>query len=73
MAGSLENRLRRLEGDNPKPCPACGDDGTPADMHFEVAWEDETDRSETGEPERCPECGRPLEVIIRWPDVQPET
>ncbi len=55
------------------PCLACDDDGRPSDLCFEVVWEDELDRSEPGEPERCPECGRPREIIVTWPDVQPET
>lgn len=73
MAGSIENRLRRLEGDQPKrPCPGCGDDGDPSKARFEVVWGDE-DRGDPGEPMteegwrafeaeeedgRCPACER---------------
>lgn len=57
--GSLERRLRALEGGQGQPCEACGAGYEP------VEW-GEPDQDPG--PERCPECDRRLVHIITWHD-----
>ena len=59
--GSLERRLRALEGGRGRPCEACGAGYGP--VEYTVEW----DEPEKG-PESCPECGRRLVHVITWHD-----
>ncbi len=69
MAGSLDARLRRLEGGD-EPCPECGWDGDWSGVEYEVSWDDlDADPGNLEPPEACPECGRQLEIIVTWGDV----
>ncbi len=66
MAGSLDARLRRLEGGD-EPCPGCGWDGSWAGVEFVVSWDDlDADPADLEPPEACSECGRQLEIIVTW-------
>jgi predicted RNA-binding Zn-ribbon protein involved in translation (DUF1610 family) len=70
---SLENRLRRLEGDR-KPCGECGWDGSWSNAKVRVVWDD-IDGGESLEeegPEYCPECGHQLKYIVTWTDLETE-
>ncbi|MDP9485587.1 MAG: hypothetical protein M3Q49_07325 [Actinomycetota bacterium] len=68
--GSIENRLRRLEGDYATPCPGCGYDGDLSNVEYEVVWDDlNVDPDDLESPEACPECGRQLEIIVTWGDL----
>ncbi len=69
MARSLDGRLKRLEGGD-EPCPGCGDDGDLSNVEYEVVWDDlDADPGDQSPPETCPECGRPLEIIVSWGDL----
>ena len=66
-------RLERAGG----ACQVCGW-GTP-DLEVEVFWDDGWDHDLPDdlpdETTHCPACGRPDELVIRWPedlDVSPE-
>ncbi len=66
MAGSLDGRLKRLEGGD-EPCPECGWDGDWSNVEYEVSWDDlDADPGDLEPPETCPECGRYLEIIVHW-------
>ncbi len=54
---SIESRIRRLEGSPTSRCPECRD--KPQKVRAFYSSE------EKPAPERCPSCGRELEVILR--------
>ncbi len=55
---SLERRLTRLEERlGEVPCPSCHGVRGPLVLRF-------ADRGEPIEPRYCPQCGRPLELVI---------
>jgi hypothetical protein len=54
----LKSRLRRLEGHAGDGCPECHD----KPEGIRVAYDE---GEPIPEPERCPRCHRPLEVLIR--------
>lgn len=70
----LKERLRRLER-AVGACQVCGW-GSP-ELEVEVVWDDGYDDVPDSllETTYCPGCGRPDEIVIRWPedlDVSPE-
>ena len=66
MATGLGTRIKRLESGHVPPCDGCGDDGDDSNVVYEVTWVD--NQGDTGEPERCSECGRLLEYVVTWAD-----
>lgn len=66
--GSIRRRLCRLEGANTPPCPGCDWTGDLSEVEYEVVWEDAPSHEPT-EPKRCEECGRQLEYVVTWGDI----
>ncbi len=56
----IKDRLARLEGG--RGCMVCG---WPPD-EYEVVWDDPNEGAEPDKTERCRECGRALEYVVRW-------
>jgi hypothetical protein len=62
--GSIDSRLRRLEGQGHR-CSECGltPDGP---GRIAVIYDDDSDKGFDGDPdEKCGRCGRPLYTVIR--------
>ena len=70
---SLKSRLERIERYmNTDKCPLCGQPWTEQDAPtFDIHWRTYDDP--LVEPENCPECGRPLTVMVRWLTANDET
>ncbi len=58
-------RIKRLESGHVPPCDGCGDE---SNVEYEVTW-DIREPHEPHEPERCAECGRLLEYVVTWGDL----
>ncbi len=69
----LGDRVRRLEGGD-ESCRECGWDGDWSGVEYEVAWDDpDADPGNLEPPEACPACGRQLEIIVTWGDLDEVT
>ncbi len=62
----LKERLYRLEGGD--ECAACGWD---SGMRLEIVWDHDEGggAAAEGEPDYCPACGRPDEIVVTWGDA----
>jgi len=67
----MNDKRKRIEKLEDKvgggPCPVCGGGNGPP--RYKLVWpaDDEPDL----EPKNCERCGRPLVIVLRWPDEPP--
>jgi hypothetical protein len=73
----LNDRIKRLEGSEGRPCSECGWDGDPNSLEYTVGFGQRArmvpgiENSEEIPPEEseyCATCGRAIKIVLRWGD-----